>query len=69
VQQVFIAIATAPLHELKKIVKTCHDSGLRPQLFLAKTGVEGEEINLRRPGDLIPANSYFSQGGMTKQGS
>ena len=37
VQQVFIAIADAPLHELKKIMKTCRDSGLRTQLFLAKT--------------------------------
>ncbi|MGD0827283.1 MAG: sugar transferase [Desulfobaccales bacterium] len=69
VQQVFIAISAAPLHELKKILETCRDSGLRPQLFLAKTEVEGEEINLRRPVDLIPANSYFSPGGMTKQGS
>ena len=69
VQQVFIAISAAPLHELKKIVKTCRDSGLRPQLFLAKTEVEGEETKFRRPGDLIPANSYFSQEGITKQGS
>jgi lipopolysaccharide/colanic/teichoic acid biosynthesis glycosyltransferase len=69
VQQVFIAISAASLPELKKIMKTCRDSGLRPQLFLAKTAVEGEEINLRHPGDLIPANSYFSQGGMTKRGS
>jgi lipopolysaccharide/colanic/teichoic acid biosynthesis glycosyltransferase len=69
VQQVFIAIFGAPLHELKIILKTCRDSGLRPQLFLAKTQVEGEAFNLRHPGDLIPANSYFSQEGMTKQGS
>ncbi len=68
VQQVFIAISTAPLHELKQILKICRDSGLRPQLFLAKTEVEGEAINLRRPEDLIPATSYFSQGGRTKQG-
>ncbi len=68
VQQVFIAISIAPLHDLKKILKTCRDSGLRPQLFLAKTEGAGEEINLRRPEDLIPANGYFSQGGLTKQG-
>jgi lipopolysaccharide/colanic/teichoic acid biosynthesis glycosyltransferase len=68
VQQVFIAIADAPLHELKKIMKTCRDSGLRPQLFLAKTQVEGEEFNLRHPGALIPANSYFSQGGNDEVG-
>ncbi len=67
IQQVFIAVSAAPLPELKKILKTCRDSGLRPQLFLAKTEVEGEETNLRRSGDFIPANSYFSQGGVTKQ--
>ncbi len=69
VQHVFIAVSAASLPELEKILNACRDSGLRPQTFLAKTEVEGEEINLRRPGDLIPANSYFSQGGMTKQGS
>jgi len=68
VQQVFIAISTAPLHELKKILKICRDSGLRPQLFLAKAEVGGEAINLRPPGDLIPATSYFSQEGKTKRG-
>ncbi|MGD0216773.1 MAG: sugar transferase [Desulfobaccales bacterium] len=67
VQQVFIAIAASPLDELKNILKICRDSGLRTQLFLAKTGVEGEENNLRHPGDLIPANGYFSQAGAAKQ--
>jgi lipopolysaccharide/colanic/teichoic acid biosynthesis glycosyltransferase len=66
VQQVFIAISSASLHELKKILKICRDLGLRPQLFLAKTEVEGEANNFRRPGDVIPANGYFSQGGMTQ---
>ncbi len=69
VQQVFIAISAAPLHELKKILKTCRDSGLKPQMFLAKTEVEGKELNLSHPGDLIPANSNLSQGGMAKLGS
>ncbi len=69
VQQVFIAVSAAPLPELKKILKTCRDSGLRPQLFLAKTEVEREEFTLRPPGDLIPTNSYFSHGGMAKRES
>ncbi len=69
VQQVFVAISVAPLHELKKILETCYNSGLRPQLFLAKMKVEGEAFSLRRPGDPIPANSYFSQGEMTERGS
>ncbi len=68
VQQVFIAVSAAPLPELKKILKTCRDSGLRPQLFLTKAEEEGEEITLRPPGDLIPANSYFAHRVM-KQGS
>ncbi|MGC2693303.1 MAG: sugar transferase, partial [Desulfobaccales bacterium] len=69
IQQVFIAIADTPLHELKQIVKICRDLGLRPQLFLAKTEMEGKEIDLRHPAGLIPANGYFFQEGRTKQGS
>ena len=69
IQQVFIAIADAPLHELKQIVKICRDLGLSPQLFLAKTEMEGKEIDLRHPGDLIPAIDYPIQEGMAKQGS
>ena len=68
VQQVFIAIAAAPLHELKQIVKICHDLGLSPQLFLAKTEMEGKEIDLRHLGDLIPANDYFFQEGWPSRG-
>jgi lipopolysaccharide/colanic/teichoic acid biosynthesis glycosyltransferase len=67
VQHVFIAISGAPLYELKKIMETCCDSGLSPQLFLAKT--EGEEINLRRPGDLNPVDGYSFHEVMPKSGS
>ena len=64
VQLVFIAVSAAPLPELKKILKTCRASALRPQMFLAKKEVEGDEFRLRPPGDFIPANSYLVPGKM-----
>ncbi|MGA7579030.1 MAG: sugar transferase [Desulfobaccales bacterium] len=69
VQQIFIAICATPLHELQTIVKICRDLSLSPQLFLARTEMQGEEIDPRPPGDFIRANGYFSQGCITKQGS
>jgi lipopolysaccharide/colanic/teichoic acid biosynthesis glycosyltransferase len=41
IQQVFIAIAEAPIHELKQILKACYDLGLEPKMFLTKAE-EGE---------------------------
>jgi len=52
VQQIFIAVSAAPLHEIKKILKICRDLGLRPQPFLTKAEGEGEETT-----------NYFGQGG------
>jgi lipopolysaccharide/colanic/teichoic acid biosynthesis glycosyltransferase len=39
IQQVFIAIAEAPIHELKQILKACDDLRLEPQMFLTKAEV------------------------------
>jgi lipopolysaccharide/colanic/teichoic acid biosynthesis glycosyltransferase len=52
VQQIFIAVSAAPLHEIKKILKICRDLGLKPQPFLTKAEGEGEETT-----------NYFAHGG------
>ena len=50
VQQVFIAISAAPLHELKQILKTCRDSGLRPQRFWLRRKWKEKKSTFGAPG-------------------
>jgi lipopolysaccharide/colanic/teichoic acid biosynthesis glycosyltransferase len=62
IQQVFIAIAEAPLPELKQMLRACRDLGLRPQMFLSKTELK-EPKHFQQPlEEPLPANGYFPLG-------
>jgi lipopolysaccharide/colanic/teichoic acid biosynthesis glycosyltransferase len=56
IQQVFVALAGAPLHEQKSVLQACRQAGLPAELFLARAEV-ARELDLE-PATLAPANSY-----------
>jgi lipopolysaccharide/colanic/teichoic acid biosynthesis glycosyltransferase len=62
IQQVFIAIAEAPLPELKQILRECRNLEIRPQMFLTKTKAKEAKHSLQPLEESIPANGYFSLG-------
>jgi lipopolysaccharide/colanic/teichoic acid biosynthesis glycosyltransferase len=62
IQQVFIAIAEAPLPELKQMLRGCRELGIKPQMFLTKTEVKEAKRSLQPFEELLPANGYFSPG-------
>jgi lipopolysaccharide/colanic/teichoic acid biosynthesis glycosyltransferase len=59
IKKVVIAIAKAPVHELKQILRACRDLGLKTELFLEKIQVKEAQSDLLSLEEPLPTSGYL----------